>query len=88
MAKPWHRWPTGLRARILERDGYLCRISGPGCTTVATEVDHVVRPDEGGGWYDPRNLRASCSHCNRSRGGAEAQRRIGSTDYVRPSRDW
>lgn len=56
------------RVIVLERDGYLCRIRSKGCTTQATEVDHIVSPKGGGAFYDPSNLRASCRACNAARG--------------------
>ena len=61
------QWRT-LRLRILARDGYRCQINAKGCTTVADQVDHIVRLSEGGAKFDPRNLRAACTHCNASDG--------------------
>ena len=54
-----------LRAEILRRDGHRCQIRLPGCTTVATEVDHIYGKVHGD---DPTGLRAACSWCNKSRG--------------------
>jgi 5-methylcytosine-specific restriction endonuclease McrA len=51
---------------VLARDGYRCKIRGPRCTGVATEVDHVVLKSQGGR-DEPPNLRASCVACNSSR---------------------
>ena len=53
-----------LRALILEQDGYACQIRGPKCKGMATEVDHIVSPLEGGSFWDPNNLRSSCKRCN------------------------
>jgi 5-methylcytosine-specific restriction protein A len=53
-----------LRLAILDRDGYLCRIRGPRCTTYATQVDHIVARADGGAMLDPANLRAACRRCN------------------------
>jgi 5-methylcytosine-specific restriction protein A len=79
-----------VRLVVLERDGWLCRIRGPKCLLDATEVDHIIRPADGGALYDPDNLRASCGPCNRARGG-----RIGAqmtnarySKAPRPSREW
>jgi 5-methylcytosine-specific restriction protein A len=92
MASPWHRGPwVKVRLPVLERDGWLCQIKGPGCTTIATQVDHIVPPrldGTGGAWYDPRNLRAACQHCNGSRGGVDARRRARTRYLAKPSRDW
>ena len=52
------------RKAILRRDMNQCQTGYPGCTGVATQVDHVNRPEDGGGEYDPFNLRASCKPCN------------------------
>src|SRR5664280_1276336 len=69
--QPWYQGPwRRVRLTILERDGYLCRIKGPKCTVIATQVDHIVpvKPDgSGGAWFEPANLRAACFACNRDR---------------------
>ena len=59
-------WRT-LREQILERDSYACRVGLPGCTVLATCVDHVV-PLSAGGIDHPSNLQAACSGCNGSKG--------------------
>jgi 5-methylcytosine-specific restriction endonuclease McrA len=71
----WRR----LRLAVLDRDGWRCQLQGPGCTTVATCVDHVTARADGGDCWDPTNLRAACRPCN-GRGGAalaNARRRPG-----------
>jgi 5-methylcytosine-specific restriction endonuclease McrA len=79
MSKAWHarggsttRW-RNLRAYVLRRDGYVCRVGLPGCTGKAPllggHVDHII-PKENGGEDTETNLRASCQHCNLSRGKA------------------
>ena len=60
---PWRR----IRAQVLERDGGLCQIRGPRCTTVATAVDHIIPVASGGAWFDPQNLRGACTTCNNGR---------------------
>ena len=60
------RWQT-VRKRILERDGHTCQIRTPKCTIHATHVDHIIPVTQGGPWWDPDNLRASCAPCNYSR---------------------
>lgn len=62
------KWPK-VRLAVLARDGYLCQIKGPGCTTKATCVDHIVPPEDGGSWWDQSNLRAACFQCNNARRG-------------------
>ena len=69
MAKPPYQgvaW-RNVRAEVLERDGYACRIRLPKCTGMATQVDHIVAIVDGGDWYEPSNLRASCAYCNAAR---------------------
>ena len=53
---------------MLERDGGVCQIKGVRCQQWATEVDHVVAVADGGEFWSPANLRASCPQCNRARG--------------------
>jgi len=53
-----------VRREILARDGYVCQIRLPGCTTVATTVDHRVELGDGGALYDPENLQGACASCN------------------------
>ncbi len=60
---PWRK----LRLQILNRDGYICQINAPGCTSIATQVDHIIPASQNGSWFDPANLRASCANCNNQR---------------------
>lgn len=66
----WNAVPQRTRARIakavLTRDGHRCQLKLPGCTTIATQVDHV-RPRETSGDGED-NLVASCAWCNGSKG--------------------
>ena len=55
-------WPR-RRARILKRDGHRCRIQGPMCVGVATEVDHTGARDD----HRDEMLRAACSPCHQDR---------------------
>ena len=56
------------RIRVLRRDGFRCRITGPHCLTLATEVDHIVHGDD----HRLGNLQAVCSRCHRAKTQAEA----------------
>jgi len=94
-----------VRKAVLERDGGLCRVRrGEGCTSRATEVDHIVPVGEGGAMFDAGNLRASCRWCNRGRrpaasSGPRVPCRMDGVpaasslcevcgQFHRPSRDW
>lgn len=63
------RWPKGsspawkrVRAAVLARDGYRCRLGYPGCTTLATQVHHTAPRELTGD--DPTRLLAVCRACN------------------------
>jgi len=77
------RWRK-VRAAILERDGFVCRIGGAHCTRTATEVDHIVAIRDGGEILDPSNLRAACKQCNVARANAQ---RAALADLARRGRD-
>lgn len=64
--KPWFDWPWAkVRLQILERDSHRCQLRiSPNCKGRADQVDHIVRPEDGGAWYDERNLQAACKTCN------------------------
>ncbi len=62
--REWRR----IRLLVLARDDYRCQLRGRRCTGDATAVDHIIPLSKGGSRLDPRNLRASCSWCNTSRG--------------------
>ena len=64
-----------LRTYVLDRDGWQCQIRAKDCTHVATCVDHIDPAVEGGAFYDPANVRASCTGCNARRGLRLAMRR-------------
>ena len=74
-------WPR-VRLAILERDGWLCQIKGPGCTTRATAVDHIVPVLAGGSWYEPGNLRGVCTTCNNRRVNHGSRRWQYSNTYI------
>jgi 5-methylcytosine-specific restriction endonuclease McrA len=59
-----------LRLAVLKRDGYHCQIAGPGCTWLATEVDHIVPGDDHG----LGNLQAVCTWCHARKTAGEAKR--------------
>lgn len=84
----WRR----VRAYVLRRDGYLCRIGIEGvCTVEATEVDHIRAVALHGPSYDPQHLRAACGPCNRYLGGITSTMRarlVAGTAAVGPSRVW
>ncbi len=67
MSRAWAKGSTTawrkLRAQILQRDGYRCRIQLPGvCTGRATHVHHIHGRARTGD--DPAHLVAACAPCN------------------------
>ena len=86
-----HDWQR-VRLVVLDRDGYRCRLELPGCTTLATHVDHVMTLAEGGARLDLDNLRASCEHCNLRRNAQRqaqlAQAFLADSVAPSPSREW
>lgn len=68
MANPrWSgRWAR-TRRLVLERDRRRCTLELPGCTGVASHVDHII-PRRFGGTDELANLRAACPSCNLRRG--------------------
>ena len=70
------RWRR-VRPTILKRDGGVCQIGGPRCTTIATQVDHIRswRELDESLWFEPTMLRAACRSCN-SQAGARRQAQL------------
>ena len=64
----WRR----LRKEILDRDGWVCMIAGPGCRWDADIVDHIF-PVAWGGNDAPENLRAACGTCHAAKTAAESR---------------
>lgn len=85
---PWQK----VRKAILERDANTCQIKAAGCTTTATEVDHIVPLMLGGRRLDPTNLRAACKHCNVTRSNTMRSQLVDlavrGRDTATPSRAW
>lgn len=86
MSKPWHRYPPGLKQRILERDNHECQIKLPGCLGIGVQIDHILPPSRGGAWFDPLNLRAGCPPCNLARRSLYPRRPPGSKIKPPPER--
>jgi 5-methylcytosine-specific restriction enzyme A len=62
-------WAGVLRPAVLHRDEYRCRIQGPHCTVLATEVDHRGAPWD----HRPHMLQAACATCHATKTGKEAR---------------
>jgi 5-methylcytosine-specific restriction enzyme A len=63
-------WPV-IRKKVLERDGYKCQLRYADiCVGRASQVDHIVQPEAGGG-SDLANLRAVCVRCHARRTGRQ-----------------
>ena len=60
-----------VRKRVLEGDGYQCQLNYADiCLGRASQVDHIVQPEAGGG-SDLANLRAVCVRCHARRTGQQ-----------------
>lgn len=73
-----------LRRRVLSLAGGMCEILSPGCTGVATEVDHIIPVAEGGA-DELDNLQAACPGCHRIKTQAEAARGRAKFSRLRPA---
>jgi len=78
------RWKI-IRHAALVRDGYQCQLRLPGCTSVATQGDHIIGLEDNGQPFQLNNVQAACGHCNVSK---ENNRRAGITIETTPSRNW
>ena len=60
-----------VRLVVLQRDGHRCRLNYDGCTSNATEVDHIdgiaITGIPRAEALDQARLRAVCQHCHRRR---------------------
>lgn len=69
----WRNLPAPLRRRlrlaVFVRDRYVCQLRLPGCTTDATQADHIRPAHLYGHGLD--NLQAACASCNRKKGEPE-----------------
>lgn len=59
--------PAQLRAKVLARDGYRCKMCGASAEDTALHVDHVI-PVARGGITEERNLQTLCRTCNLGKG--------------------
>jgi 5-methylcytosine-specific restriction protein A len=60
-----------IRKKVLERNGYQCQLRYADiCVGKASQVDHIVQPEAGGG-SDLANLRAVCVRCHARRTGRQ-----------------
>jgi 5-methylcytosine-specific restriction enzyme A len=57
------------RYEVLKRDPE-CQLRFDGCTGKSQEVDHIVRPADGG-THEPDNPRGGCRRCHRKRTAAQ-----------------
>jgi 5-methylcytosine-specific restriction endonuclease McrA len=83
----YHR-ASWRRARIeVLAEASVCAIGLPGCTTVATAVDHAVSLSMGGD-SRPENLRPCCKHCNSVLAARQTNAKRRAAKVGRRSRDW
>jgi 5-methylcytosine-specific restriction protein A len=70
------RWKR-LRRLILQRDGGLCHVRGPNCTTIATTAHHILPSSQyTDRFFDPANLQASCGPCNHHGANVKHENRV------------
>lgn len=60
-----------FRHRLCDRDDWTCQLCG-GALGCDIHLDHIV-PKSKGGEFTWLNLRATCAHCNCSRGNGDRQ---------------
>ena len=60
-----------IRASVLREANWLCEIESPGCSRMATDVDHKQRGND----HSRSNLRAACSKCHDKKSSAEGVNR-------------
>ena len=66
----------------MKRDNWRCQLRLPGCITAASQCDHIIQPDQGGG-NGVANLRAVCKPCHAKR--TAQQSNAGSSGKADPS---
>ena len=75
-----------IRARILERDGYVCvepiSVDGTRCGQPATDVDHINDPAD----HSDHNLRSLCGPHHRARSSSQGGRAWQATRKARVRR--
>ena len=54
------------RPLAMKRDQWRCQLRLTGCIGAASQCDHIVQPDQGGG-HGLGNLRAVCKRCHGKR---------------------
>lgn len=77
------RWRRESKA-VLAVDS-TCRVRLAGCTKIATCVDHITSPLDGGEFWDPGNWQPSCQHCNSVKANKARARRTRAGGH---SREW
>jgi 5-methylcytosine-specific restriction endonuclease McrA len=63
-----HKAWRAVRAAVLVRDEYTCKICGVAMFGDNATVDHVKARASGGDEYDMGNLQAACRRCNSRKG--------------------
>ena len=87
----WGRRPTPhhVRVHVLERDGWQCQLGYPGCTFVATEVDHIASTAAVGvsrEQVDADGCQAVCASCHAVKTAAEKRAGIAASNARRAAR--
>ena len=71
------------RPLAMKRDQWRCQLRLTGCIGAASQCDHIIQPDQGGG-HGLGNLRAVCKTCHGKRTAQQSNTGTGSRADPQP----
>lgn len=71
------------RKLAMKRDQWRCQLRFTGCAGAASQCDHIIQPDQGGG-HGLANLRAVCKPCHAKRTAQQSNAHSGSRADPQP----